>query len=598
MPKSNNKIRLCVDMHAANLAIKRIRYPIPTAQDMSLELNGVKIFSKLDLSQTYHQLELAQSSRFITTFTTHLGLYRYKRLNYGTNAASEIALQQTLHGIKDCKNLADDIIIFGKDRAAHDLALEQCLQRLQQNNFILNLSKCRFLKENLDFFGYIFSKEGSQPDRKKIAAFVNVSTPTPASDVRSLLKMANFSSKFIPNFVTITAPLHKLTCKDVRFKWEHEHDHAFNQLQLLLTKSPVMQYFDITKETHVDASPVGLSVILTQKSLLNHSEHVFAYASRAPSEVETRYSQTEKEALAIVWGAEHFHIYLYGSQFTLHTDHTPLQLIYGNPYSNLPLRIQRWFLRLQQYNFSIVNKPGSENPADYLSRHPIVTSPKPSIAEEYVVFVSRNDVPKAVSLDEIQASTQADRELCAVREAVTENRWGTDIVQPYLKIRDEICIDYEHGISLHGHHIVTPTNLPSTMVENAHEEHQGLAKTKALLREYVLFPGIDHTVQEIVHKCLVCQATGQPKAPAPIQSSSMPQGPWAELSIVFYGPRPTGQHLLVILDNYSRYTEVEIVTSTSAKSIISKLDSIFARHGIPDKMKSDNGPPLASEEFS
>ena len=164
VPKSKNIIRLCVDMRAANLAIKRVRYPIPTAQDMSLELNGAKIFSKLDLSQAYHQSELARSSRFITTFTNHLGLYRYKRLNYGTNAASEIfqhTLQQTLHGIKGCKNLADDIIIFGKGRSAHDLALEQCLQRLQQKKLTLNLSKCRFLKENLEFFGYIFSKEGT-----------------------------------------------------------------------------------------------------------------------------------------------------------------------------------------------------------------------------------------------------------------------------------------------------------------------------------------------------------------------------------------------------------------------------------------------------
>ena len=66
----------------------------------------------------------------------------------------------------------------------------------------------------------------------------------------------------------------------------------------------------------------------------------------------------------------------------------------------------------------------------------------------------------------------------------------------------------------------------------------------------------------------------------------------------FYGLLPTGQHLLVILDNYSRYTEVEIKTSTSTKSIIPKLDSIVARHGIPGKMKSDNGPPFAREEFS
>ena len=91
VPKKEDNIRLCVDMRAATTAIKRVRHPIPTVKDISLELNGAKFFSKLDLSQAYHQLELSPTSRQITTFTTHSGLYRFKRLNYGTNSAAEIS---------------------------------------------------------------------------------------------------------------------------------------------------------------------------------------------------------------------------------------------------------------------------------------------------------------------------------------------------------------------------------------------------------------------------------------------------------------------------------------------------------------------------
>ena len=83
VPKQNDKIRLCVDMRAANEAIKRVRHPIPTVKDVCHELNGAKFFTKLDLSQAYHQIELSPQSRYITTFATHQGLYRYKRLNYG-----------------------------------------------------------------------------------------------------------------------------------------------------------------------------------------------------------------------------------------------------------------------------------------------------------------------------------------------------------------------------------------------------------------------------------------------------------------------------------------------------------------------------------
>ena len=95
VPKKDGGVRICVDMRAANEAIQRVRHPIPTVDDVSFEFNGAKNFTKLDLSQAYHQLELDENSRHITTFSMHVGLYRYKRLNYGTNAAAEI-FQYTL----------------------------------------------------------------------------------------------------------------------------------------------------------------------------------------------------------------------------------------------------------------------------------------------------------------------------------------------------------------------------------------------------------------------------------------------------------------------------------------------------------------------
>ena len=159
VPKSDDKIRVCVDMRAANTATKRIRHPIPTVKDISLELNGSKFLSKLDMSQAYYQLELSPKSRNITTFTTHVGLYRYKRLNYGTNSAAEIfqhTLAQVLKGLKGVKNVADDMTVFAHTREAHNAALEACLQRLEEHHLNLNIKKCKFLKTHLEIFGSIF----------------------------------------------------------------------------------------------------------------------------------------------------------------------------------------------------------------------------------------------------------------------------------------------------------------------------------------------------------------------------------------------------------------------------------------------------------
>ena len=127
-----------------------------------------------------------------------------------------------------------------------------------------------------------------------------------------------------------------------------------------------MTYFNPSLHTQVivDASPVGLGAILVQEG------KIISYANRALSGVEKRYSQTEKEALAIVWGCEHFHLYLFGSDFTLITDHKPLEIIFNNGKSRPPARIERWRLRLQPYDFTVTYRPGSNNPADYMSRHP------------------------------------------------------------------------------------------------------------------------------------------------------------------------------------------------------------------------------------
>ena len=184
--------------------------------------------------------------------------------------------------------------------------------------------------------------------------------------------MANYSSRYIPNYVTILEPLRVLTKKNTRFKWTSSHHLAFDQLKQALTPAPVMSYFDTTKDTFisVDASPVGIFAILTQKGTDADTSQVVAYASRALTSVEQLCLQTEKDTLGIFWGIEHFHLYIYGSHFTLITDHKPLEIIYGNVNSKPPARIERLVLRLQRYSFSVLYKPGKNNPADFLSRHP------------------------------------------------------------------------------------------------------------------------------------------------------------------------------------------------------------------------------------
>ena len=248
-----------------------------------------------------------------------------------------------------------------------------------------------------------------------------------------LVGMANYSSKYVQDDATIMAPLRKLTKKNVKFKWTYQHQQAFETLTQALTSAPVMAYFDITKETlvTVDASPVGISAILGQRVKGTNDYRVVAYASHALKAVERRYSQMEREALAIVWAVEHYHLFLFGANFTLIINHKPLEVlygsptlkpsvriecwvlrlqpynftavhkplevVYGSPKSKPSARIERWVLRLQPYDFTVVYKSGTDNSADYMSRLPTKSSTRKQehITEAYVNFVARNAVPKA-----------------------------------------------------------------------------------------------------------------------------------------------------------------------------------------------------------
>ena len=168
-----------------------------------------------------------------------------------------------------------------------------------------------------------------------------------------------------------------------------------------------------------DASPIGIGAILTQKeNSTNAIPRVICYSSRTLSEVEKRYSQIEREALAIMWGCEKYHLYLYGKSFSVVTHDKPLTKIFNDPAHQPPPRIERWILKLQPYEFTVEYRPGEDNPADYLSRHPDSTTKKSrreeKVAEEYFNYDFTNAAPKALTQEDIMITTEEDATLQAV----------------------------------------------------------------------------------------------------------------------------------------------------------------------------------------
>ena len=584
-------------MRRANEAIQRERHPIPTIDEVLLDMNQSTVFSKLDLKWGFHQIELAEESRGITTFATHCGLYRYKRLMFGIASAPEVyqhIIQQVLQGCEGVQNIADDIIVHGPTIELHDQRLTKVLERLQEKGLTLNPEKCEFCIPKITFMGHLVSDKGIGPTEEKVKAVVDAREPKTASEVRSFLGLVNFCSRFIPDLATIAEPLRKLTRTTTPFVWGKEQKSLFQELKDKMSSAESLAYFNKEAETVIvsDASPVGLGAVLLQRQ--EGVMKVVAYASRCLSDVERLYSQTEKEALSIVWACERFHVYLYGICFKVFTDHKPLEVIYSKTHKP-SARIERWVLRLQNYDFTVEYLPGPENIADTLSRLiPVQLESSVNVADQYVRFIAENAAPIAVPIQEIEEASGCDVELSLVRNAVQSGKLK-ELPKDYRNVANELTVLGK--LVLRGARLVIPNALRARVLDLAHEGHQGVVKTKQRIRSKVWWPGVDNAVERKCKVCHGCQLVLQKPCPEPMKRTVLPKAPWQDLAADLLGPMPGGEYLFVVVDYYSRYFEVDILKSILSRNIIDCLDRIFAMHGIPESLKTDNGPQFISSEF-
>lgn len=604
VPKANGKIRLCIDMRRANEAIIRERHQIPKLDEILPELNDAKYFCKLDLREGYHQIELDESSRHITSFITHKGCYQSKRLIYGANSAFEQfqkTIEQCIAGCDGTKSISDDILLWGKSIDETATRLDKLLKTLYDNGLRVNSSKCVFAVNELTFSGYRLTDKGIFPDKSKVDAVNQTKRPTNATEVRSFLGLVNYCSQFIHHYADLTEPLRKLTKKNVEFQWNEAQENSFVKLKEELTNSRVMAYYQPYADTKiiVDASPIGLGAILTQKQR-NNTFKPIAYASKALNETEQRYSQTERESLAVLWGIQKFHYHLYDRDFTVITDHKPLEKILSSRGNPTP-RIQRWVLKLQPYKFKVVYEPGATNASDVLSRSPLEAPGTSDYftneAEHYVNTIINDATPIAVTIKEIADDSATDEELAKLRVNIKLKKWNKypEMKQYYL-CRNELVV--KDNLVLKGNRLVIPKTLRKRILDSAHEHHLGIVKTKGLIRGKVWWPGIDKEIEEMIRTCMSCQATSSAVVrPTHTQSTEIPPTSWHTLALDIQGPYPTMDYLIVLIDYRSRYPVVIQTKKIDTDHVIKGLDKTFKLFGYPMKLIADNGKQMISQEF-
>ena len=404
----------------------------------------------------YHQNELSPESREITTFVTDEGLFRFKRLMFGISSASEMfqyIICQVLEGCDGAHNISDDIIIGGIDQQDHDAKVEKVITRLAEHGLTVNVKKCVFSMDRLLYMGHEQSGEGLHIDDSILKA----EPPATVSEIKSFLGLAQYCAKFVPDFTSVTDPLWELTRGDKPFEWCGEQQKAFDKVKALITEAPTLVHYRQEAPTRLitDTLPVGLDAVLEQRQPDGNYRPV-CYASRSLTPVECRYAQFEKEALAVVWGVEHHHLYLLGTHFDILTDHMPLVSAYG-PNGNPPVRVLRFALRLQPYDYSIRHIDGRSNVTDYLSRQPLVSEDicYHIATEEFVRSIVVRAVLPALTAREVEQASDKDVELSTVRQCIIQNEWS-DLPAAFRNVKQDLSAFGQ--LILRGSRIVIPSS--------------------------------------------------------------------------------------------------------------------------------------------
>ena len=371
--KESGKLRVCLDPRDLNVAIKRTYHRTPTIEEITHKLSGAGVFSKLDARHGYWSVELDEESKKLTSFSAPEGRYWFKRLPFGLKVAQDVFQEKMdviLAGCKGTINISDDIVVFGSSVEEHDSNLHKLMSRARECGLVFNPEKCVIRSGEVNFFGMKYTTDGVKPDPRKASEIANLPSPTCLKELQQFLGMVQYLAPFIPNLSDRTSMLRDLIKKEIPWEWTPTHQKFFQDIKSAICNAVTLNYFDPNLQTkvQVDASQKGLGAALIQTDS-SGKEKVIAFASKALTPTEQRYANIEREMLAVVFGAERFHTFLYGSLFVVETDHKPLESIQLKSLSQAPPRLQRMLLRLQQYDMTIKYRPGKDLLlADALSR--------------------------------------------------------------------------------------------------------------------------------------------------------------------------------------------------------------------------------------
>lgn len=589
--KKDGSYRFCVDYRKVNAVTRGDSYPLPYVSNTLDKLRNAKFISSLDIKSAFWQIPMKKESRPYTAFTVpNRGLFQFKRMPFGLRN-SPPRWQRLMDMVlgNDLEPYVffylDDVVVITPDFEKHLEILEEVFRRLREAKLTVSHDKCFFCRSEIKYLGYVVNGNGLQVDPEKVKAMLEIPVPSNVKELRSILGTFSWYRRFVPNFSSLISPLTNLLKKNNKFSWSVECQKSFDSLREKLVSAPIISCpdYNLPFQVQTDASGHGLGAVLSQPNP-NGGENVICYLSRSLTKQEQNYSTTERECLAVLWALEKLRPYIEGIKIEVITDH--YCLVWLQNLKAVSGRLARWIVRLQQFDFTVTHRKGSDHHVpDLLSRAVpkldlITVNDLANITDPWYTRMMKNvnDRPERFPSWRIHNGCLY-KNLVSSRCGLNEDSWK----------------------------LVVPKQLRRRVLEDMHDlptsGHMGVFKTYSRLCERYFWPRSRSDVARYIKHCSVClRHKNDSKKPAGLMLSHYPNAtrPWELISSDLIGPLPKSKkgnsYIFVVTDYFSKFCLTFPLRKATSAAVCKVLEeNVFLLFGVPRVIISDNGPQYKKE---
>lgn len=607
----NRNKRMVIDFRKLNQKTIDDKYPIPNIKHILTKLGKSNFYSTLDLKSGFFQINLAERDREKTAFSVNNGKYEFCRLPFGLKNAPSIfqrAVDDVLReGIGKFLDIyIDDLIIYSENEEEHVRHIQWALDKLLEANMRVNIEKSFFFKTEVEYLGFIVSREGIRTCPSKVEAIRNFPEPSNLYELRSFLGLSGYYRGFIKDYGSIAKPLTDIFRGDyglvsanrsrkLRIEFNIEQREAFNKLRLILSSEQViLLYPDFSQpfELTTDASSVGLGAVLSQNG------RPITMISRSLKDKEEEFATNERELLAIVWALQKLQNYLYGvKNLKIFTDHRPLTFSVSDKNSNAKLK--RWMAYVEGHNAKISFKPGKENlVADALSRQTVnaldnvSTSATIHSEESLTNVIRRTETPLNCYKNQIvlEESDAPSKRTIILFRSKKRHIVGFNSRDEIIDLIKELVVDRAvnaihcdlHTLAFIQHRLVQcfPAtkfwHAPNLVIDvtnrdeqrevlvaehvRAHRGAQNIVET--VLKDYY-FPKMGKLASEVVNNCGTCMDAKYLRHPIKqkLGLTPIPSRPGERIHIDIFST--DGKFFLTSIDKFSKFALVQQIQSRS-----------------------------------